>query len=253
MTSLELKVACDAGVLDGRIFVPHTDGPQPAVILFQDGLGLRPALFRVAERFCEGGYRVYVPNMFWRAGAFAPFDASTAFAPGPERDRLMKIITSVSTDGAMADTRALLAFIATQPDVQGAQVGCVGYCLGGRLALTAAGIFPDQIHSAASLHGSRLATDQPDSPHTLAPRTQAELYVGIAEQDHLAGPEATAKLEAAYKDAGVRHQIEIYPGTAHGFVTDDASVHDKPAAERHYQRVLALFARNASTSPRPRS
>jgi carboxymethylenebutenolidase len=144
----------------------------------------------------------------------------------------------------MRDTRALLAFIASQPGVQGLKVGCVGYCLGGRLALTAAGFFPDRIHSAASLHGSRLAGDQSDSPHLLAAKVQAELYVGVAEKDHLAGPAATAKLEAAYQEAGVRHEIEIYPGTGHGFVTDDAPVYDKAASEHHFERVLALFARN---------
>lgn len=245
MHTERVTIEVEGGAVDAVVFRPDGEASRPPVLFYQDGLGLRPALERIAARFAAAGYVVLLPNMFWRAGAFPPIDAKTVFQEGnPERERVMKLVrTATSPALAMKDTEAFLRFLDARSDVRGPRVGCVGYCLGGLFAMTAAGTFPERVAAAASIHGARLATDEPDSPHLLAPKMRGEIYVGVAEIDRAHTPETTARLEEAFTSAGVRHTIELYPGVVHGFAPDDTAVHDAAASDRHFERVLALFAR----------
>jgi carboxymethylenebutenolidase len=208
-----------------------------------DGLGWRPAFFEIADRLASNGYYVLLPNMFWRSGAFEPFDPKTVFAGGPEMERLRKIISAVTDENAMRDTEAFLDFLATCPQVRDARkVACTGYCMGGRLSLSAAGHFPDRLAAAASYHGGGLATDSPDSPHRLAPAIKARVYIGAAIEDRGFDDAQKQRLEQALTDAGVEHTIETYQAR-HGWVPRDTPVHDPVATERHWQTLLELLER----------
>lgn len=140
----------------------------------------------------------------------------------------------------MADTRAFLDYLAAQPDVRAGGIGTVGYCMGGRMALTAAGTYPDAIVAAASYHGGGLASDAPNSPHLLAGRIKARVYIAGAIEDANFTDEMKARLEQALRSAGVDHQIETYPAK-HGWVPRDTPVHDAVCAQRHWQTLLALL------------
>ncbi len=112
--------------------------------------------------------------------------------------------------------------------------------MGGRLSLYAAGHFGDRIAAAASYHGGALATDAPDSPHRLAPRMTARIYVGGAIEDRGFDDAQKARLEAALTDAGVDQVIETYQAH-HGWVPSDTPAHDPAAAERHWTTLFELF------------
>jgi len=213
-----------------------------------DGIGIRPALCDMAERLASNGYHVLLPNLYYRSGPVEPFDAASAFKEGPERDRLMPLFRSLNNKLVMEDTASFLEFLDRQPSVTGKKIGCVGYCMGGAFALSAAGTFPGRIAAAASLHGARLATDQPDSPHLLASKMRAHIYVGIAGIDPHFTTEETQRLELALQSAGVDHSVEVYTGARHGFAINDTPVYDRSASERHWQRILALFKSALTTS-----
>ena len=123
----------------------------------------------------------------------------------------------------------------------GANVGCVGYCMGGGFALTAAGTYPECVAAAASFHGGRLATDQPDSPHLLAGKIRAKVYVGLAGIDPYFTESEKNALKSALETAGVRLVLEIYPEVHHGFTMSDLPVFNRDASERHWERLLQLF------------
>jgi len=230
------------GVAPCHFFPPPQGGSRPAVIFYMDGIGIRPALCDMAERLADSGYNVLLPNLYYRSGPTRAFDPATAFKEGPERDRLMPLFRSLNNQLVMEDTASFLSFLELQPSVAGRKVGCVGYCMGGAFALSAAGTFTDRVAAAASLHGARLAIDQPDSPHLLAPKIRAAVYVGIAGIDPHFTPEEKQRLESALQSAGVKHVVEVYPNVKHGFAVDDTPVYDRPAAELHWQRILRLFA-----------
>lgn len=243
MAAKTMEVKTRDGVAPCHFFNTAETAKRPGVIFYMDAIGIRPALCDMAERLASNGYHVLLPDLYYRSGPVKPFVAESAFKEGPERERLMQMLRSINNKLVMEDTAAFLAFLESQPMVTG-KVGCVGYCLGGAFALSAAGTYPGQIGAAASLHGGRLATEQPDSPHLLAPKTRAAVYVGIAGIDPHFTPEEKQRLESALRSASVKHTVEIYQDVKHGFAVNDTPAYDRAASERHWQQLLKLFGQN---------
>jgi len=220
---------------------PQGEGPWPAVLMFMDGIGIRPAMFQIATRLAACGYYVLLPDLYYRAGAYEPMNARTVFSDPEARRVLGEKFFSVATPAnIMADMRAFLEFLARQPQVRPGGIATTGYCMGGALSLTAAGTFPEHIVAAASYHGGRLATEAPDSPHRLAARMRARIYVAGATADASFPDDMKARLEEALRAAGVEHLIETY-AARHGWVPSDTPVHDAAATERHWQSLGALL------------
>lgn len=230
------------GTCPSYVYRPDGAGPWPAVLVFMDGVGIRPAMLEIGERLSRYGYFVLLPDLYYRSGPYAPMNPHTVFSVPEERKVLMEKFFALATPAnIMSDTNAFLDFLAHEPDVKKGRIGTTGYCLGGLLSLTAAGTYPDRIAAAASYHGGRLATDAPDSPHLLAPRIKARVYVAGAIEDGSFPDEMKARLDKALTDAGVDHRIETYPAK-HGWVLSDTPVYDEAAAERHWRTVTQLFA-----------
>ena len=242
MNSNAVEIETKDGVVPCRFFTPPHEGGRPAVIFYMDAIGIRPALIDMAGRLASNGYNVLLPNLYYRSGPVKPFEAAIVFKGGEELVRLRTMIASLTHKMVMEDTLSFLDFLELQPSVAGRKFGCVGYCMGGGFALDAAGTFPGRIAAAASLHGARLATDQPDSPHLLAPKMRAGIYVGIAGIDPHFSPEETQRLESALQSAGVENEVEVYPGVRHGFAVNDTPVFNQSASERHWRQILKLFA-----------
>ena len=217
------------------------EGPWPAVLFYMDGAGVRPALFEMAGRIADRGYYVLLPDLFYRSGPYAPMDPKQLFSDAVARQALTdNYFSKLGQANAMNDTRAILDYLANQPEVQPGKIATVGYCMGGGLALAAAGHFPERISAVAAYHPSRLATDAPDSPHLLAPKLAAKVYIGRASDDASFPDDMKDRLEAALRDAGVDFTLETYPAK-HGWVPTDMPVHDPVAAERHWETLFALL------------
>jgi carboxymethylenebutenolidase len=244
MNAKTIDIKTKDGVVPCRFFGPPQNDKRPAVIFYMDGIGMRPALCDMAARLASNGYYVLLPDLYYRSGPTKPVDAATVFNDGPERDLIMSLFQSLNNELVMQDTASFLEFLDLQPLVAKQKIGCVGYCMGGGFALSTAGNYPDQIAAAASLHGSRLATDLPDSPHLLASKMRAEIYVGIAGIDPYFLPEERERLESALRSESVKHTVEIYPDVKHGFAVSDTPAYDRPAAELHWQKISRLFSRN---------
>jgi carboxymethylenebutenolidase len=240
MTRRDVSIPTADGTMDASLHTPETTAPWPAVIMFPDAGGVRPTFHEMAQRLADLGYAVLLPNPFYRLGPFEPFDMKTAFSDPDERARLMALVGSVTKDNATRDTEAMLTFLADQPEVSGTKVGTTGYCMGGGLALNAAGRFPDRIAAAASFHGGHIASTAPDSPHLLAGAMTAKVYVAGAENDASFDDEQFERLSAALLAAGVDHELLTYPAL-HGFAVPDNPTYDEAAATRHWQALESLY------------
>jgi carboxymethylenebutenolidase len=229
------------GTLDIYTFTPEGDGRWPAVIVYMDAFGVRPNLDSMAQRLASNGYFVVVPNLYYRSGAFAPFDPKEVSVEGPERDRFKGMIGSITDTKVMRDTAAVIEYLDSSPRPRKDKIGVVGYCMGGGFALSAAGMFPDRVAVAASFHGGSLATDRPDSPHLLAKRMRGKIYIGVAELDPSFSTEQRERLEQALTGAGVNYTLETYENAKHGFAVTGHLVYDRDASERHWQRLLELL------------
>ena len=241
MSEIAFDLTTDDGTCPCYAYTAPGDRPAPPVIFYMDGIGIRPDLRAMAERLASNGYFVLLPNMYYRGGKTPVFDPATMMSDPAQRDRMMQLLRMVTKQAAMSDTRAFLEFLSDEPKVSGSQVGCVGYCMGGSIALAAAGTFPDRIAAAASIHGANLATDAPDSPHRLAGKVRGSVYVAVAGIDPWLQPGETERLREALEAAGTRHRIEDYPDVQHGFAANGTPHYERAAAERHWERILALF------------
>ncbi len=246
MIDQEIAIPAPDGGIDTFISHPERDGPFPIVLFYMDAPGIREELRDMARRLATSGYYVMLPNLYYRAkitelGPIPPEDDA------PLRKRMYELMQSLSIAMVMDDTRALFDFASKQKAASPGTAGAVGYCMSGRYAISAAVDFPDRVKAAASIYGTHLMTDQPDSPHRTARNAKGEIYVACAETDRWAPPEMIAPLRDALKADGVNAEVEIYPGTHHGFAFPKRPVYDRDAAERHWERLLALYRRNLST------
>jgi carboxymethylenebutenolidase len=229
---------------DARAFTfkPSGEGPWPAAIIFMDAPAIRPALWEMGERLARNGYFVLLPDLFWRAGPYAPINVKEVFADeAKRREAFGKLMGSTTPEKQLADAKASLDYLAAQPDVKPGPVAVTGYCMGAGVVMRAAAAFPDRIAAAAGFHGGRLATDAPDSPHLGAPKIKAKVLVAGADEDAGFPPEQADKLREALSAAGVSNEVTIYPGARHGYTMPDLPVYDEAAAERHWTEMLKLF------------
>lgn len=238
----QITIDTKDGACPTHVLTPQGSGPWPAAIFYMDALGIRPALIEMGQKLADGGYLVLVPDIFYRAGPYGPLDPVEVFK-GDFRAICGPMMATTGNDKAAEDSAAFLAYLDSRDDVAGSKIGVVGFCMGGGMALTVAGVFPDRVAAVASFHGGNLATDAPTSPHLLAPKIKAEVYVAGADNDAHYPPEMAEQLEAALSEAGVEHRLEIYAGAAHGWMKPDFPIYDEAEAERGWREMLALFDR----------
>lgn len=240
MRGHELTLATpDGPMLAYEVAPATTEGKRGAVLFFMDGLGYRPALFAMADRLADAGYRVLLPDLYHRLGERVHFDP--AWMTIPEKvGEIRKTIGSLTADMVMSDVAAALDALASRADVDPSRIGAVGYCMGGRNAFVAATRFPTRLRATASIHPGGVVTADPASPHLAAARSEARMYFGIAKDDVFFTREQADAFEAQLASLGKRFQIEHY-AARHGWAVPDTPVHDPAEAERHWRAVLALF------------
>ena len=238
-----VEVTMPDGVSDCYYAAP-SKGKHPAILMWPDIKGLRPAFKLMGKRMAENGYAVLVVNPFYR-DAKAPVAGDNPNFSDPEtRKFLVRMSRKLTQDAAMSDARAYINFLDAQKGVDTSRkVGTCGYCMGGPLIMRTAGARPDRVGAAASFHGGRLVTDKPDSPHLLIPNSPAHILHAIAENDDARTPEVKTILAQAYEAAGVPAEIEVYEGTKHGWCPPDSNVYDEAQAEKAWGRMLALYER----------
>jgi carboxymethylenebutenolidase len=246
-TNVEIKTpdgTCDAA------FIHPKSGAHPGVVIWPDAFGLRPAMRDIGKRLAGEGYSVLVPNPFYRV-AKDPFKDASNFSFQNQADmaKLRPLMASVNAPGnPEKDAAAYVAFLDAQKEADKTKkIGTQGYCMGGPLVVRTAASQPDRIGAGASFHGGGLVTDQPSSPHLLAPKIKGRMYIAIAANDDARQPDAKDKLKEAFANAKVPAEIEVYPGAQHGWCVPDmpsqngAPIYSKPDAERAWAKLLALY------------
>ena len=206
-----LDIATRDGAMETFVVRPERGGPYPPVLFLMDAPGIREELYDMARRLASVGYFVVLPNLYYRAGR---------------------------------DTKYMIAWLDARDDVKKGPVGIHGYCMSGPYALAAAARYPDRIAAAASFYGTWLVSDNEESPHLTLGQAKGELYISCAEHDDLAPPDMVAELKKLFDASGARGELEIHPGVHHGFAFPQRWCYDRPAAERHWERLIALYRRN---------
>lgn len=240
-TESEVTITTPDGTCDAY-FVHPTAGASPAVLVWPDIFGLRPAFREMGKRLAESGYAVLVVNPFYRKQKAPTAPPHPDFEDKATREALMALMGSLTAETAATDAKAFTAWLDQQPSVDKARkIGTTGYCMGGPLVMRTAAAKPERVGAVASFHGGGLVTDKPDSPHLLVPKMKARFLIAIAANDDAKQPEVKGKLKEAFAQASLTASVEVFEGTKHGWCPPDSHVYDATAAEKAWSELLALF------------
>jgi carboxymethylenebutenolidase len=223
-------------------FVHPKQGKHPAVLIWPDIFGLRPAFQDMARRLADSGYSVLVINPFYRAKKAPTAPEHPNFQDPATRDALLGLMNSLSPVTAVTDAKAFVSWLDAQPSVdKKKKMGTTGYCMGGPFTLRTAATFPGRVGAGASFHGGGLVTGKPDSPDQLIPKIKAQFLFAIADNDDQRQPEAKTVLRDAFAKANLPAEIEVYAGAQHGWCPPDSQVYNHDQAEKAWTRMLVLF------------
>ena len=246
VTNVEVKTpdgTCDAA------FIHPTTGSHPAVIIWPDAFGLRPAMVDMGKRIAADGYSVLVPNPYYRMTKAPGIDMNGFnFQNQADMAKLRPLMGSIGAPGtAERDAVAFIAFLDAQKPVNKAKkVGTQGYCMGGPLVFRTMAAVPERVGAGGSFHGGGLVSDQPTSPHLLIPKMKGRLYVAVAANDDQRQPDAKDKLKEAFAAAKVPAEVEVYKSN-HGWCVPDmpaeasAPIYNKPDAEKAWAKLVVLY------------
>lgn len=237
----DVSIKTADGTADTYFVAPAT-GKHPAVLIWPDIRGLRPAFRQMADRLAGEGYAVLCVNPFYRWEKSPVVTATSDFNDPAVRERLFGYLKQLTKALVDTDASAHLAFIDAQPEVDTTRkIGTSGYCMGGAMTIFTAALKPDRVGAAASFHGGGVGTDKPDSPHLLIPGTNAGYLFAIAEDDDQKTPDEKTLLKAVLETRKQWHEVEVYAGTMHGWCPPDGRVYNEAAAEKAWARMLDLF------------
>ncbi len=236
MIERQVEIQTPEGSMTTFEYHPEEGGPYPIVLYLMDAPSIRPALRDMASRLATAGYYVLLPFLFYRVTPYHELD--------PDEDR-RSLMQSVTRHGIIPDAQALLDFAAKndKADSDG-KIGAVGFCMSGPLVMSLAQTWPDKVAAIASVHGAWVVTHEDDSPHRQIDQIKAEVYFGWADEDPTATVDEMKIMDQAMSDAGINYRIDFMEGAMHGFAPPGGDRYNREAAEKHWERVHAMFRRN---------
>ena len=246
--AMNVDVKTPDGTCDA-MFIHPTTGAHPAVIIWPDAFGLRPAMVDMGKRLAADGYAVLVPNPYYRMTKAPGIDMNGfSFQNPADMGKLRPLMGSIGAAGAAEkDATAFVAFLDAQKQVNTSKkVGAQGYCMGGPLVFRTMAAVPNRMGAGGSFHGGGLVTDQPTSPHLLIPKMKGRLYVAVASNDDQRQPDAKDKLKEAFAAAKVPAEVGVYK-SLHGWCVPDMPaeasnpIYNKPEAEQAWAKLLELY------------
>lgn len=197
-------------------------GQGPGVIVIQEWWGLVDHIRDVCDRLAREGFVALAPDLYRGASTGDPGEA----------ERLMMDLdipeATTALEGAVA---ALLS----QDGTTGARVGCIGFCMGGALALCAGAAEP-RIGAVVNCYGIH-PNVRPDFT-----KLEAAVLGVFAENDDFVPPEAVRALESELQAAGLRVDVKTYVGVDHAFLNDTRpDVYDAATAREAWNDILTFL------------
>jgi carboxymethylenebutenolidase len=203
-------------------------GRGPGLVLFQEIFGVNAHIRAVADQYAADGFVVLAPDVFWRQAPRVELGYE-----GADRERALALMQGYTLDQSLADIAAGVKALRARPEVGGAKVGALGYCMGGRLAYLAAATAG--VDAAAPFYGGGI--------HGLLDRAAAircPVQFHFAERDDHIPLSAVDAVRAAM--AGKAAEVHVYPGAMHGFNCWARASYHAPSAALAHGRATAFLA-----------
>ncbi len=214
------------GDFDAYVAAP-AGTPKAAIIVIQEIFGVNPGIRQKCDGWAKAGYLAIAPDLFWRIKPGIELDPDV----DAELQEAFGYFGQYDANDGVRDIEAVIKHCHAQGI---AKVGCVGYCLGGRLAYMTA--CRTDISASVGYYGVMI--DQMiDESHAIA----HPLMLHIPTADHLVAPEAQARIHAGL-DAHAKVTLHDYDGLDHGFAAEMGKRRDDAGAQRADARTAAFFA-----------
>ncbi|HEX5708246.1 MAG TPA: dienelactone hydrolase family protein [Pyrinomonadaceae bacterium] len=224
LTSSDVTYAGADGVsLGGYLSAPSGKGKHPAVLVIHENRGLNEHTRDVARRFAAEGFVALAPDILARKGG-------TASMASPDKAR--EAIGTISSEQAMSDLKAGLAYLDKHARVKSGRLGSVGFCWGGARSFLLAA-------EAERLRGSVVFYGSAPPPEKLA-QVRVPVLGLYGETDERITSQVPTVAETL-KKAGKKFEYKIYPGAAHAFFNDTGERYNADAAKDAWARTLAFF------------
>jgi len=205
--------------------------PKAAIIVIQEIFGVNEGIRRKCDEWAGKGYLAIAPELFWRVEAGVQLDPDKP----DEFQRGIDIMMKFDQNQGVADLEATIR-AARARLTGGTEVGCVGYCLGGRLAFMTA--TRTDIDASVAFYGVML--DQLlGEKHAIS----RPLMLHIAGADHFVPPEQQQAVHAGLDDHP-KVTIHDYPGEDHGFATEMGLRRSEAAKSLADDRTEEFFAQH---------
>lgn len=245
-----VSVPMPGGAADALLYRPAGEGRWPALLLWTDAAGLRPAYAGIGRRLAAEGYVVLIPNAYYRSIALDGSAPAPPLPPEQARERSSQWRAVASQELLMADSKAYLAFLDSRPATDTRRkAGTVGFDYGSASAFHTARALPERIGAVAVLYPAGTATPRPDSPHLFVAQSRAAYHVALARNDDQREPGDKDDYRKAFADAGLTGTVDVLPAD-HGFAIAGEAAFDAAAADAAWSRVLALFEKHLDRAPR---
>ena len=224
MAGQMIQFQSNGGTADGYLSLPQA-GRGPGVVVIQEWWGLVPHIREVADRFAAAGFVALAPDLYHGEVARSPDEAG----------KMMMALNIAQTE---KDLRGAGEYLINHEATEGDQVGTVGFCMGGVLALYAASK-NERVGACVVFYGIHPKVE-PDFGSLKAP------VLGLyAEKDDFVPPAAVRALEEKMAEHGKSIETHIYPGTDHAFFNDSRpEVYDAESAADAWRRTTEFFRKH---------
>ncbi|NRF71480.1 dienelactone hydrolase family protein [Aquincola sp. S2] len=203
-------------------------GSGPGLLVLQEIFGVNDHIRAVARQYAMDGFVVLAPDVFWRQAPRVELGYE-----GADRQRGIELAAKLQPAELVADLQAAATALRGRAEIAGQKIGAIGYCMGGRLAYTAAALAG--VDAAVAYYGGGIHNQL-----ELAERIGCPVQFHYAERDDHIPPAAIDKVRAAM--AGKPHELHVYAGAMHGFNCWARASYHAPSAALAHGRSLQFLA-----------
>ncbi len=223
---IEVSVGEQQGY-DAYLALPPA-GAGPGLVLFQEIFGVNNHIQGVAEQYAQDGFVVLAPDLFWRQKRRVDLGYDDA-----DRQAAIGLMKGLKPEELRSDMQTSVAALRQRAETSGSKCGAIGYCLGGRLAYSAAAI--TNVDAAVAYYGGGIQ-DQLG----LASQLQCPIQFHYASIDESIPAAAVDKVREAV--TGKSAEIFVYEGSTHGFNCWDRASYNPGSAALAHGRSLSFLA-----------